>query len=82
MRIFPVLCRAAEGTMGELLAEQVMPAQPELPALPTMEELTSTLRDLCFIVETVAHLQGKEAALLPTAEAGRALLARLAPVTL
>lgn len=35
--------------------------------------------ELCFLVETVAHLQGRESAMLPTADAGRELIKRLQP---
>ena len=37
-------------------------------------EIVETLAELAFIVETVAHLQGRERELLPAAERARELI--------
>ncbi len=39
-------------------------------------DLLEALKELAFIVETVAHLQGRERELLPTADRARAAIAR------
>lgn len=60
-----------EGPFG-----QVLRAIPRSDA-PTLEELLQTVGELAFIVETVAHLQGKERELLPTADKARKQIAAL-----
>lgn len=47
--------------------------------VPTLEQVLTSLSKLAFIAETVAHLQGKERELLPTAEEARRLIAALQP---
>lgn len=42
-----------------------------------LEQIKASLRELAFIAETVAHLHGKEAALLPAADRARELLKEL-----
>lgn len=70
---YAIVCNI-EGSLGELLAPcNWMPAA-------TLDEVLASLAELAFIAETVAHLQGKEAALLPAAEKARALIAKLQPV--
>lgn len=44
-----------------------------------LADVIASLNELAFIAETIAHLQGKEAALLPAADRARALVARLTP---
>jgi len=66
-----------EGNLGELLA-QTSPA----PAVPTLAELLETMGQLAFVVETVAHLQGKEKELLPTADKARALIEKLQTINI
>lgn len=45
-------------------------------ALQLQVELVASLKELAFVVETVAHLQGKEGALLPMADKARELIDR------
>lgn len=78
MRATPVIATQIEGTLEELMIASLTQAAPP-PAPPTIEEVTKVLGELCFIVETVAHLQKQEKGLLPTAEAGREMIKRLQP---
>jgi hypothetical protein len=66
------LALRTEGTLEEVIAAGL----PEGGAVE-LSTVISSLRELAFIVETVAHLQGKEAALLPAADNARALIAKL-----
>jgi hypothetical protein len=45
--------------------------------ITTIRDLQETLAAMTYTVETVAHLRGMEAELLPVADKARALLARL-----
>ena len=57
------------GTLGELLDTP----RPAIPYdLPTVLQCMASL---AFIVETVAHLQGKESQLLPEAQKARKVVA-------
>lgn len=49
------------------------------PETPDMIAILNSLNELAFIVETVAHLQGKEATLLPAADRARELIKKLSP---
>lgn len=49
----------------------------ELPPPVALADVVASLKELAFIVETVAHMQAKEAQLLPSAERARALIATL-----
>ena len=49
------------------------------PETPSMERILNSLNELAFIVETVAHLQGKEKTMLPAAERARDLITKLSP---
>lgn len=44
---------------------------------PTDQEIAAMMERLAFIVECVAHLQGKERELLPTADAAREMINKL-----
>lgn len=44
---------------------------------PTDQEIITTLKSLAFIVETVAHMQGRERDLLPAAEKAREIISRM-----
>lgn len=46
------------------------------PPKPTDAELLQVLKDLTFIAESVAHLRGLEAEILPTTEKARRIIAR------
>lgn len=48
-------------------------------AIPTLDHVLTTMANLAFVVETVAHLQGKERDLLPSAEEARRIIAALQP---
>lgn len=48
-----------------------------LSVTPVIDDIINVLHGLAFTVESVAHLQGKEAQLLPLAETARELLAEL-----
>lgn len=69
MRTTYHIAATVEGTLDE-----VTTAAPATPAAPTLDELLDTLGGLAFIVETVAHLQGKERELLPTADKARRMI--------
>ena len=43
----------------------------------TIRDMSETLAQLAFVVETVAHLRGMEAELLPAADKAREILTRL-----
>lgn len=64
------LGRTVEGTLDTVLADIG-------PQEVTLDAVLASMRELAFIVETVAHLQGKERDLLPTAERARLLIAKL-----
>ena len=49
----------------------------KVPKAPTLEDVLANMKAMAFIVETVAHLQGKERELLPTADQARELIAKL-----
>ena len=44
---------------------------------PTDQEIIAALKSLAFIVETVAHLQGRECDLLPAADKAREIIDRM-----
>jgi len=46
--------------------------------VPTLQQVLSSLSNLCFIAETIAHLQGKEN-LLPMTDLARKQIAALQP---
>jgi hypothetical protein len=71
MKVSYALNRKVEGELDEVLAAKL----PE--KMLTMGDVTQSLNDLAFIVETVAHLQGKEAAMLPHADKARAIIKEL-----
>ena len=50
---------------------------PNMRAVEAAPELVASLEELAFIVESVAHLQGREKDLLPAANKARALLDRI-----
>lgn len=52
-------------------------AEREYALANAAPELLATMKELAFVVESVAHLQGKERELLPFAERARALQDRL-----
>ena len=81
MRVTHVIATQVEGSLEELM-EAAIAQVPPPPAPPSLEEVTKVLGDLCFLVETIAHLQGRETAMLPTAELGRDIIKRLQPVEL
>jgi hypothetical protein len=70
MKISYAIHATIEGEMAEVIAA---PA----PKIPALSDVLASLKELAFIVETVAHLQGKERELLPAADNARALIARL-----
>ena len=78
MRVTHLIASQVEGTIDEML-DGILARVPPPPAPPSLEEVTKVLGDLCFLVETVAHLQGRETAMLPTAELGRDIIKRLQP---
>jgi hypothetical protein len=57
---------------GEL--DRVINCKPT--PFPTLAEVLANMKELAFIVETVAHLQGQEQ-LLPAANKARAIIAQL-----
>lgn len=81
MRVTHLIATQVEGTIDEI-AEAALQMIPPPPAPPTLEEVLQVLGELCFITETVAHLQGQEKALLPTADRGRKIIERLQPAEL
>jgi hypothetical protein len=48
-------------------------AEPNKALIAAAPDLLASLKELAFIVETVAHLQGRERELLPAADRARAL---------
>lgn len=79
MRITHSIATCIEGTLDELLECQDPAITAAAPA-PTLEEVLTNMAALCFLVETVAHLQGRESTMLPTADLGRELIKRLQPI--
>ena len=71
MKVHYELVRKFEGKLEEVLNAK------EEPAKVTLQDITQSLNDLAFIVETVAHLQGKEAQMLPHADKARAIIKEL-----
>jgi hypothetical protein len=71
MKISYQITTTAEGSLAELINH------PNPYTAPSLDEVLATMEALAFIVETVAHLQGKEAALLPSAEKARKQIAAL-----
>lgn len=70
MKVTYSINRIYEGELGEIL-------NVEPKTLPTLEEVLSAMANLCFIVECVAHLQGKEEQLLPVADKARRIIKEL-----
>jgi len=69
MRITYAITTTIEGTLDEVITT---PA----PTHPTLEQVLATLDGLAFIVESVAHLQGREG-LLKLTDTARDLSNRL-----
>lgn len=72
MRISHTIATKVEGPLGEVIAACT-------PTPPTLEEVLASLAACAFVVETVAHLQGKEEQLLPTADEARRIISALQP---
>lgn len=70
MKVHYELVRKFEGKLEEVLNAK------EEPAKVTLQDITQSLNDLAFIVETVAHLQGKPE-LLAGADKARAIIKEL-----
>lgn len=52
----------------------------KVPAVPySLQDVLTSLSELAFIAETVAHLRGMEKEILPTSDKARAILAALKP---
>lgn len=64
------IAREIEGQLDAVIAA-------ELPPPVALADVLASMRELAFIVETVAHMQGKEKELLPSAERARVLIATL-----
>lgn len=71
IRIHHAIATKMEGPLDQLV-EVKAPAD-----VPTIDEVLQTMAELAFIVETVAHLQGKEATLLPPADRARTIIDKL-----
>lgn len=72
VRVTNQISTTVEGYMNEVMDAKVT-------GVPTLEELLKTMAELAFVVETVAHLQGKEVTLLPIAEKAREQIEALQP---
>lgn len=59
----------------------VLVSQPIANDKPSLKDLLGVLAELCFIAETVAHLQAKEHIILPTTDRARAMIEQLQPST-
>lgn len=70
LKITYEIARRVEGPLDAVIAAEAGP-------VPSLADVLQVMRDLAFTVETVAHLQGKEQALLPTADRARALIKQL-----
>ena len=70
MKITHSIATTVEGELGEVL-------NAKLPDVPTLGDVLQNMRNLAFIVETLAHLQGKEAQLLPEANKARLIIYQL-----
>lgn len=80
MKIIYLIAAQCEGSIDEILASHIVPQV--VPKPPSLPEVTAMLGELAFIVETIAHLGGKEQALLPSAERARAMMKALEPITI
>jgi hypothetical protein len=56
--------------------EEIVNLKPKDDAVD-LDDVIANMKELAFIVETVAHLQGKEDTLLPVANRARQLIAKL-----
>ena len=65
MKVTYQITAVYDGNLDELLREQ-----PQ-HTVPSLAELLAVMEGLAFVVETVAHLQGRESALLPHVERAR-----------
>lgn len=72
MKVTYEVVAKVSGSLDEVVAASV-------PPIVTTEEIVASLKELAFIAETIANLQGKERALLPAADRARALIGRLTP---
>lgn len=70
VRVKYSIMATCEGDIAEVLVARV-------PSAPTLTDVINCLGGLAFIVETVAHLQGKERELLPYAENARKIIEAL-----
>lgn len=70
LKITYEIARRVEGPLDAVVAAEAGP-------IPALADVLQVMRDLAFTVETVAHLQGEEQALLPTADRARALIKQL-----
>jgi hypothetical protein len=73
MRITFGITAKVEGELSEVLS------LARVPKAPTLEELLASMRNLCFIAETVAHLRGQEN-LLEQTDLARKQIAALQPI--
>lgn len=73
IKVTPQITVALEGNLSDVF-HAVSPKD-----MPSLDTVLATMAELAFLVETVAHLQGREAALLPTADKARRLIALLQP---
>lgn len=67
-----ILALRTEGTLDEVMAAGLPKGGPV-----ELADVLTSLKELAFTVECVAHLQGHEATLLPAADKARALIAKL-----
>lgn len=58
------------GSLDEVLQDQE-------PAKVTLESVLASMKEMAFMLETLAHLQGKESTILPTTDKARAIVAEL-----
>lgn len=70
MKIKYSIVASLEGELGELI-------NAKAPSIPQLAEVLALMGNLAFVVETVAHLQGKEKELLPMADKARAMIEKL-----
>lgn len=78
MKIRYQIVRSEEGDLAELI--ECVKSRRDAKPHPTLDEVLASMADLAFLVETVAHLQGKESTMLPTADNARRIIAALKSV--
>lgn len=76
MRITFDIHATAEGTLDEIAPDAL---QLTKQVHPTLAQVLAQMATLCFTVETMAHLGGKERELLPQCDAARKMIADLQP---